>query len=93
MMMSHYKTLGKALDLGALGLELICSRCMRRTNFNAAQTMVIWKDRSLTFPQIAAKTRCKTCGQAATEAKPRWPHRSRGGAPPTEWVPKEWERG
>ena len=47
MMMSHYKTLGKALDLGALGLELICSRCMRRTNFNAAQTMVIWKDRSL----------------------------------------------
>jgi hypothetical protein len=55
--------------------------------------MVIWKDRSLTFPQIAAKTRCKGCGQPATEAKPRWPHRSRGGAPPTEWVPKEWERG
>jgi hypothetical protein len=84
--------LANALDLGALGVELHCSRCLRRTNFSAAQTRVTWKKRALTFPEIAAKTRCKGCGQAATEAKPRWPHRPHGNGPLMVAAPKEWER-
>lgn len=92
MMMSDYKTLGLALELGAHGIELYCGNCVRQTNFDEHKTRAIWRDLSITFPQIAAKTRCEKCGKPASYAGPRWKFYARGGGEPRQVVPKDWGR-
>ncbi|GAM97180.1 hypothetical protein U91I_00805 [alpha proteobacterium U9-1i] len=85
------KTLRNALDLGAEGVELYCWRCVRVRRFSAAQALASWPPQ-FDFAQIAAKSRHRRCGQRASEAKPIWPRRSRGGSEPLPIVPKAWGR-
>ena len=91
-MKENEKTLHKALELGALGLELRCRQCLNRKNFTAARARATWKDERLTFPEIAATARCQCCGARDCNAAPLWPLRARGSSPPTEQPPKEWGR-
>jgi len=83
-------TLGRAIELGALGVLVRCGTCLNYKAFNRTQALKLF-GADTPIADIPARCRCK-CGARAKHAVAAWPMRSRGGAEPLPIVPKEWGR-
>lgn len=88
--MVGYRSLQKALDLGAEGVHVRCNACLNRRTF-APNLALRFFGADACIDDIAKRVRCR-CGAKNAHAVAAWPVRARGGSEPLPIVPKDWGR-
>ncbi len=88
--MAAYQSIQAALDLGALGVLVRCSRCLNVGKFSGARALRLFGP-DMSVYKVYERCRCK-CGAKASRSVADWKCYSRGGGPPQPLVPKAWGR-
>ena len=85
-----WKTVQKAIDLGAEGVRVRCNACLNVRRFEPRAALRLFGAETL-ISDIPKRVRCK-CGAKNADAVAAWKERSRGGSAPLPIVPKDWGR-